>query len=167
MQEIHSRISEMGISAGRGSEENAKIIYPLLVALNGSDLVASLAFIGAILGVKLQISHLPFYWCVIFFGIGIITGFISLLSNFFYFRFAVQRYYSSYLEVDPITLASVSSLIPVLIALQTPTRGQIICRYLLKYLPIISTIFFTFGLIMGIINLNEINHLCQTTITSK
>lgn len=47
INEIHSRISEMGKSAGQGLEENSKIIYSLLIALNGSGLVASLAFIGA------------------------------------------------------------------------------------------------------------------------
>jgi hypothetical protein len=165
LQEIRARISEMGISAGRGSEENAKIIYSLLIAINGSGLVASLAFIGAVLGAKIHILHMPFYWCVIFFGVGILTGFISLLSNYFYFRFAVQRYHTSYLEVDPITLTDIASYIPVLTALKTPTCGQVICSYLMKYLPIISTIFFTLGLIVGVMNLNELNNIFQATLT--
>jgi len=44
IDEIRSQISEMGKSAGHGSEENSKLFYSLLITLNGSGLVASLAF---------------------------------------------------------------------------------------------------------------------------
>lgn len=152
--EIHSRISEMGKSAGSGLEENTKIIYTLLVTLNGSGLVASLAFIGTLLNSGLKNRYMPFYWSVIFFGIGITISFISLISNYFYFRMAVARYFKNYLNVHPSTIVDISGLLPVLVALQTPTKGQIVCSTLQKYLPLISTISFAIGLSFGVYYLN-------------
>jgi hypothetical protein len=157
IDEIHVRISEMGKSAGHGFEENAKIIYSLLVTLNGSGLIASLAFIGTILGAKLEIAYMPFYWCVILFGIGITTSFISLLSNFLYFRMAVSKYHESYLNVDPAKLTGIDGLLPVLTTLATATKGQRICSNLQKYLPVISIIAFALGLIAAVFYLYALN----------
>ena len=64
----------MGKSAGHGLEENTKIVFQLLVVLNGSGLIASLAFIGAIIDAELGTSYIPFYWCVIVFSVGLIAG---------------------------------------------------------------------------------------------
>ncbi len=157
INEIRLHISEMGKSAGKGLEENSKIIYQLLIVLNGSGLVASLAFIGAILSAKLATNYIPFYWCVIIFGIGILTAFFSLLSNFIYFRMAVGKYYRVYLNEDPHKLVSLTNLIAVLEALSTPTKGQKISAGFQKYLPIFSSISFLIGLVIGSIYLNELN----------
>jgi hypothetical protein len=60
IDEIRKRISEIGKLAGNGLEENTKIIFQSLILLNGSGLVASLAFIGSILNSNFHTPYIPF-----------------------------------------------------------------------------------------------------------
>gem|GEM_PF-4034590 len=150
IEEIRIRITEMGISAGQGQEENSKLLYSLLVALNGSGLAASLAFIGTILNSKLNLGYVPFYWCVICFGMGLTAGFISLLFNYLYFRMAVSRYEREYLAADATKITTAEHYIPILIALSTPTCGMKTTAWLNRYLPVLSATTFAVGLFFGI-----------------
>lgn len=149
INEIRSKISEMGKSAGHGSEENSKLLYSLLITLNGSGLVASLAFIGTILSSQLKLGYVPFYWCVICFGIGLTAGFISLLFNYLYFRMAVSRYEREYLSKDLSNVSTAAGYIPILRALSTPTCGMQITSWLNKHLPALSAAGFATGLSFG------------------
>lgn len=166
-ENIHQRINEMGKYAGQGLEENARIIYSLLVTLHGSGLVASLAFIGTSLSAKLRVTHMPFYWCVIFFGIGIIASFVSFLSNYLYFRMAVAKHHRCYLDANPSELTDLNGLIPVLDTLATATKGQRICATLQKYLLILSTLAFAIGLIVGVCYLNNLNANFNSLVSDK
>jgi len=154
IEEVRKCISEMGKSAGHGSEENSKLLFSLLIALNGSGLVASLAFIGTILSSQLKLGYMPFYWCVICFGIGLTAGFISLLFNYLYFKMAVSRYEREYLSVDATKITTVLDYIPILTALQTPTCGMQVTSWLNKYLPALSVAAFAVGLSFGIYYIN-------------
>lgn len=154
INEIRNHISEMGKLAGHGSEENSKLLYSILITLNGSGLVASLAFIGTILSSQLKLGYVPFYWCVICFGIGLTAGFISLLFNYLYFKMAVSRYEREYLSVDVTKITTALDYIPILTALKTPTCGMQITSWLNKYLPVLSVAAFATGLSFGIYYIN-------------
>lgn len=161
--EIFARISEIGKTAGNSSGESLTALQQLLILLNGSGLVASLAFIGTILTSRITLKFMPFYWSTVCFGIGIAACLIDLLTNSYYFSLAVKKYKKNYLERDPTELMQLAPLINLLKMLAEPTKGQIICSDIGKYARFLSVLMFVFGLSSGFLNLYFLYNHFPTT----
>lgn|SRR3990167_1839165 len=132
-----------------------KTLSKLLVTLNGGGLVASLAFIGAI--INDSVTHPAcnlLCFSAFLFGFGIVFSTGLAICNFFYFKAAVNKYICAIIKKDTEKLTKqLLTLDSLLSELSELTKVQKLLQVIMNIFLACAFLLFVIGFIKGFIGL--------------
>jgi hypothetical protein len=134
--------------------ESYESISQWLIMLNGTGLIASLAFLGTTFSDRYTFGFVPFLVSILLFGLGCLFAFFLVISGYSYFSSLVKQYKANindkFLREDIINDEIATE---VLKKTNTETNFQKLCKKSGQVFIIISSLFFMGGMFSGFIYL--------------